>query len=495
MNKSRWHSYLLVALLPKAWSYPCALPNDIGNFSLIAEGDAKIEAESVTPGMYVGLVLQQVLLDNEMQVNGMSYIRDMQADNVHWNGGLRIGSTVAGVLDFKHYEFLAENLEAYESASSRVFVLNDNGGGCWTNEDFGTPTTPGNTLVVFNTWQDVCFFPSDDGSPFYPTILAPFSRVELDVGMGIVSGTIVAREIEVSGYNQEDFKNLTFHSIAYTGEVACRDTAAPSLTPTVSAIPSDSPSSTPTISLSPSAIPSDSPSNIPSDFPSLAPSAAPSFVPSDFPSFAPSAQPSTHPSSAPSGSYQPSDNPSSFPSLSIVPSNSLVPSDSPSSAPSSSHIPSALPSSIPSDLPSRYPSQQPSDSQVPSMQPSNSPTSSAVPSDMPSLAPSESPSMLPSIMPSGSLYPSALPSHMPSESKEPSAGPSRLPSATPSFQPSGLPSSSPSSKPSSSPSTSVPTPAVESSPAETKPPALVRYYDGNIDRTNPLLRGLRSRAM
>ncbi|KAG7339299.1 alpha beta-propellor repeat-containing integrin [Nitzschia inconspicua] len=442
------------------WGYPCTLPEDMGSFAIIAETDVKIEAKSVFPGIYAGLVFQQLLPDNVMEVNGMSYIRDIQAENVHWNEGLRLGSAVSEMIDFKHYEFLAENLEAYESEESQVVVFTDSGGGCWTNEDFGSPG-PGHTLLVFNTWQDVCFYPSGDGSPFYPSVIAPFSRVELDARIGTINGTIVAREILMSGTELEKLKSFAFNTVAYEGALACRETSAPSSSPTMSAVPSDSPSSTPSISVHPS--------SIPSVFPSL--------VPSDFPSFVPSSEPSSEPSGAPSLSVVPSDMPSLQPSMSIEPSHSPLPSDSPSETPNLSLRPSDQPSSFPSDSPSTYPSQQPSISVEPSNMPSGSPSASMIPSDTPSAMPSSLPSILPSSIPTVTLYPSDLPSRSPSVSSSPSSSPSLKPSATPR------------SNPWVTPSALAPTLIDSQSGTPTKPPALVKHYPiRQVNNPNPLLR-------
>eukprot|EP01084_Bolivina_argentea_P209824 357337_1 len=130
------------------------------------------------------------------------------------------------------------------------------------------------------------------------------------------------------------------------------DTAAPTLSPTIS--PSETPTFSP--SINPSNIPSFPPSHSPSQFPTKSPSNSPSAIPSNSPSHSPSAIPSNSPS--------------------VIPSNS--------------------PSTIPSDSPSVTPSNSPS--HTPSTNPSNSPTNA--PSFSPSLSPTQPPSHTPSIAPS-----------------------------------------------------------------------------------------------
>jgi hypothetical protein len=347
---------VLLLSLQQAWAIPCSVPADISLFAFIVVGDAMVEAKRIDNGIYVGMIFEQILADNTIEVNGMSIIGDVQADNVHWNGGLKMGSGVNETsVNFEQYEYLAENVLTSSSENSTVLVYTSSGGKCWTNDDFVDP----NTLVIFNTWEDICLSRSSDGLPFSPTVIAPFSMVQVEAGIGMVSGSIVARELVTTGANPIDYTTLEFVGEAFIGTLECRD------------FPSSSPSNAP----------STMPSAIPSDVPSLTPSAIPSDAPSDTPSMQPSSFPSNMPSSIPS------DAPSTVPSA--------IPSEVPSIAPSA--IPSIAPSSIPSDAPSIAPSAQPS----------------SMPSDIPSLIPSSAPSMIPSVVPSD--LPSYTPSTSPSE--------------------------------------------------------------------------------
>jgi len=139
-------------------------------------------------------------------------------------------------------------------------------------------------------------------------------------------------------------------------------TSTPSMSPSISSIPTTSPSDVP--SRFPTDIPSEEPSRFPTDIPSEKPSI--SLSPTDEPSEPPSALPSN----------LPSDSPSREPSVSHLPSTSLQPSSNPSSSPST--------------LPSNMPSTNPSLSTNPSISANPSAVHSTNPSDMPSNNPSMS---------------------------------------------------------------------------------------------------------
>lgn len=120
----------------------------------------------------------------------------------------------------------------------------------------------------------------------------------------------------------------------------------PSLSPSISSLPSGAPS------ILPSAAPSGEPSSIPTAKPTTMPSFDPTIGPSSNPTLGPSMLPSNNPSVIPT----------QIPSESSPPTNmgSDEPSLSPKPSPSPSHRPSSFPSSYPSDHPiTMSPSKQP----------------------------------------------------------------------------------------------------------------------------------------
>ena len=226
--------------------------------------------------------------------------------------------------------------------------------------------------------------------------------------------------------------------------------AVPSLQPSVSMIPTETPSvepsETPSVSMIPTETPSDEPSETPSVsmIPTVSPSDEPSETPSNVPSLSPSSQPSLSaaPSKAPSGA------PSSQPSLSAAPSK--APSGAPSSQPSLSVFPSKAPSGAPSSIPSGAPSSKPS--------------LSAAPSDVPSTVPSTAPSQLPSLSPSLSMVPSENPTAIPTKRTR---NPANIPTPSPSSKPSAMASSPPTDRPSDD--TRAPSHSPSSFPSSSSP--------------------------
>merc|ERR1711957_258061 len=120
----------------------------------------------------------------------------------------------------------------------------------------------------------------------------------------------------------------------------------PSVTPSISSIPTTSPYPTVTASLSPTA------SNIPSIFPTSSPSDSPTTIPTSYPTLAPTDSPSSPPTShAPSGS------PTLFPSVVPTSQPSVVPTNQPSDRPSFSPTLSSSPSESPTVVSSMTPTE------------------------------------------------------------------------------------------------------------------------------------------
>ncbi|ACI64918.1 predicted protein [Thalassiosira pseudonana CCMP1335] len=176
---------------------------------------------------------------------------------------------------------------------------------------------------------------------------------------------------------------------------AMQPTGSPTMFPTVTSMPSDSPtiSSEPTTSPKPTVSPAPSSAPTVSSAPTI--SSAPTSVPSSSPSASPTVSPMpTHP--LPTST--PSDAPSVSPSVSSAPTISAMPSAFPtvSNSPTFSVSPTSSPSI--STAPSEHPSTSPSISPAPTSTPSTSPPTVAPtekPTDRPSKLPTPSPSMAP----------------------------------------------------------------------------------------------------
>jgi hypothetical protein len=215
--------FCLIAMPLAVVGYDCALPSVISDFAFITSADADITAKTIEKDIAVGMIFQQIIPEHTIEINGLGYVMDMQADNVHWNGGLKIGSAaVQDVVDFQHFKFLAEMAVDTFTDNETVFVVTSGGGGCWSNDDFGGSNVLPNTLVIFNTWQDICIQRSSDGMPFVPTVIAPYSRVEVQQEVGAVNGTIVARDLYTTGTDRALLTSLEFRKYcADTVGLAC----------------------------------------------------------------------------------------------------------------------------------------------------------------------------------------------------------------------------------------------------------------------------------
>ena len=77
----------------------------------------------------------------------------------------------------------------------------------------------GNTLVVFNTSDEICLTKTSSGRQFGPSVLAPFSKVVLRNEAGYIDGNIVAKKFSTVGGNFGD--GLQLHGDAYDGGVKC----------------------------------------------------------------------------------------------------------------------------------------------------------------------------------------------------------------------------------------------------------------------------------
>jgi len=94
--------------------------------------------------------------------------------------------------------------------------------GCYNLYDFrpgGQGEDNGNTLAVFNTNDDICLTKTNDGRPFGPSILAPFSKVTL-VDAGFLDGVVIAKEFTTvwDGLMGGEFQ---LHGDSYNGEIEC----------------------------------------------------------------------------------------------------------------------------------------------------------------------------------------------------------------------------------------------------------------------------------
>ena len=76
----------------------------------------------------------------------------------------------------------------------------------------------GKTVIVFNTQDNVILNRTSDGRGFGPSVIAPFSRVEVLGETGHVDGFIVAKSFVTTG---SEATSLRLHGDAYMGAWEC----------------------------------------------------------------------------------------------------------------------------------------------------------------------------------------------------------------------------------------------------------------------------------
>jgi hypothetical protein len=214
---------LLVSLL--TWvpiqAYDCALPPETFDFALVAEGDASIGAHSIYLGVAVGGKLSDGTPDESATFDRTkSYVGSLASNNrFNFNGGISANVPLSEVVDYEHYEWLAQHAKSSNINGKKVVVV-DHGGkfNTYNFNNGGQGYDNGNTLVIFNTAEDVTLTKTSDGRQFGPSVLAPFSKVILKGNAGFIDGFVVAKEFTCSGGSQG---SLQLHGATYKGELEC----------------------------------------------------------------------------------------------------------------------------------------------------------------------------------------------------------------------------------------------------------------------------------
>lgn len=174
--------------------------------------------------------------------NGHVYAGSIPAQtdrNMNFNGGTTEGATLADAgIDWDHIEWLAQNLEDWESGDYKITVLTDGGSEAspLSFTDYmvnPSDTDGGKSLLVFPTGVDVWLdWLSGEYKPG-PGILAPFSNVYLKGGAAYQDGYIIANKFATVGSDQ-DILSLQLHGYPFLGTgYTCTSTesAAPSAAP------------------------------------------------------------------------------------------------------------------------------------------------------------------------------------------------------------------------------------------------------------------------
>jgi len=210
------------------FNYECIWPKDfMKDYSAITSGNLISAAHSVYKNLAVGGTLVNPS-NAHVSISGKVYYHNLINKRMNFNGGkYQIDDLLDIEIDFQQYEWLARNIKSSNINGKKVVVKetgNDGSGrgGCYNLYDFrngGQGEDNGNTLVVFNTDDDICLTKTNDGRQFGPSVLAPFSKVTL-VDAGFIDGIVIAKEFTtVSGGRTGS--ELQLHGDAYKGEIQC----------------------------------------------------------------------------------------------------------------------------------------------------------------------------------------------------------------------------------------------------------------------------------
>jgi len=209
-------------------NYECVWPKDVvKDYSAITSGNLISAAHSVYKSLAVGGTLSNPS-NAHVSISGKVYYHKLINRRMNFNRGkYQIDDLLDVPIDFEQYKWLARNIKSSNINGKKVVVKQtgkDGSGrrGCYNLYDFrpgGQGEDNGNTLVVFNTSDDICLTKTNDGRQFGPSILAPFSKVTL-VDAGFVDGIVIAKEFTtVSGGRMGS--ELQLHGDAYKGEIQC----------------------------------------------------------------------------------------------------------------------------------------------------------------------------------------------------------------------------------------------------------------------------------
>jgi hypothetical protein len=119
----------------------------------------------------------------------------------------------------QNLEYIATHAGSSTSGDLKVYVLTN--GGTYNLYDFvpgGQGKENGKTLVIFNTSDEVTLTRTYDSRQFGPSVIAPFSKVNILGDAGYVDGLIVGKTVDTSGSNQGQ---LQLHGDTYAGPIRC----------------------------------------------------------------------------------------------------------------------------------------------------------------------------------------------------------------------------------------------------------------------------------
>lgn len=178
---------------PGPQPFVCAYPETANQFSLIIAGDATSQAHLIYKAVDVGGTFSNGGGTSSIVVSSnfgpyTSYAGAVEGSQYfNFKGGVETGPSMS----FGHFEELARNIRPGSYPGGfKVFVVTsgstgEGANGCYEMSQFLGPDAQGEdngkTLIVFDTEDDICLTKTSSGRQFGPSVLAPFSKVEVMV--------------------------------------------------------------------------------------------------------------------------------------------------------------------------------------------------------------------------------------------------------------------------------------------------------------------------
>jgi len=195
---------------------------------LVVAGNAKVASHNNDGAFAIGGTLRDATPSQSKTVGGLSHVQQLaRPHRFTFSAGVQQGFAVFP-FRWEDLEYLAKTItpQAASGAYHTVHVV-CRGGSFSISNLFPKGNAHGrsgyNTLVVFNTVDEVTLQASPDGRQMFASILAPFSRLVIDRSVGFVDGVIVAKEL----FMDSKAGSVQLHGRAYSGTMMC--SASPSL--------------------------------------------------------------------------------------------------------------------------------------------------------------------------------------------------------------------------------------------------------------------------
>lgn len=203
LEKEEEEGRRLSALPPSPPPFPPPTGPSVCDYSLIVKEDAVVASHAHYGAFAIGGLLIDATPLEQSTVGGTSTVGSLAGKSFHFAGGVTLGAPLPFPFAWSHFEYMAKTLEHRVDSDSQMHVHVLCAGGrvdlarLYRGGDFAGRAGH-NTLVVFNTPDNVILGSTGDGRPFFASVLAPFSKVSVEDDAGYVDGFIIAKSFSMT---------------------------------------------------------------------------------------------------------------------------------------------------------------------------------------------------------------------------------------------------------------------------------------------------------